>query len=79
MSYATELQGQQAMCSTGKTKYSLTPLNIAYSPGVEQLDHEEKQVRMYEPLLSNVLSLKYDYYSLCLDQNGRSLYIIMIF
>uniref|UniRef100_A0A1X7SQQ5 Transcriptional adapter 2-alpha/beta-like domain-containing protein n=1 Tax=Amphimedon queenslandica TaxID=400682 RepID=A0A1X7SQQ5_AMPQE len=26
----TELQGQQAMCSTGKTKYSLTPLNITY-------------------------------------------------
>uniref|UniRef100_A0A1X7UNI1 SANT domain-containing protein n=1 Tax=Amphimedon queenslandica TaxID=400682 RepID=A0A1X7UNI1_AMPQE len=27
----TELQGQQAMCSTGKKKYSLTPLNIIHT------------------------------------------------
>ena len=27
-----------------KVKYSLTPLDITHSPGVEQLDEEEKQV-----------------------------------
>ncbi|XP_019861334.1 PREDICTED: transcriptional adapter 2-alpha-like [Amphimedon queenslandica] len=50
----TELQGQQAMCSTGKTKYSLTPLNITYSPGVEQLDHEEKQICSVHRILPDV-------------------------
>ncbi|XP_019861636.1 PREDICTED: transcriptional adapter 2-alpha-like isoform X1 [Amphimedon queenslandica] len=49
-----ELQGQQAMCSTGKTKYSLTPLNITYSPGVEQLDHEEKQICSVHRILPDV-------------------------
>ena len=29
---------------TSKVKYSLTPLDITHSPGVEQLDEEEKQV-----------------------------------
>ena len=30
--------------SASKVKYSLTPLDITHSPGVEQLDEEEKQV-----------------------------------